>query len=316
MSPGDLAETVDADALRRAMSHFATGVTVVTAPGERRPFGSTANAVASVSLRPPLIMVALRRESETLAVVLRAGHFGLNILHEGQRRVAHRFAQRGEEAWDGVGWTPGHGHVPLLDGALATLECAVHDLTDAGDHQLVIGEVIGVAHPPTHVPPLVFYRGSYAGLAARVEATRLPSRLGDLAMQPIDIGLGHVTCVAVLVGEPHGTTGCPVYVHRGCTVGDALHAADCARRRALDAALDRMSADGRGVVVYHRDERNPFAGCCLDADEPEDASGQRTVRLALQRALEQLELEDAHVLVPREQLYRAAGGPVDDYVAL
>lgn len=95
--------------------------------------------------------------------------------------------------------------------------------------------------------------------------------------------------------------------------------ADCARRRALDAALDRMSADGRGVVgvvVYHRDERNPFAGCCLDADEPEDASGQRTVRLALQRALEQLQLEDAHVLGAARAALPGGGGPVDDYVAL
>ena len=125
------------DALRAAMGHFATGVTVVTASGRDR-HGSTVNAITSVSLDPPLLLVCLRSDSHTLAALLESGRFGVNVLHETQQAIARRFARRGA-AWDGVGRHEGPlTGAPLVDGALATFECAVHDVADGGDHQIVI----------------------------------------------------------------------------------------------------------------------------------------------------------------------------------
>jgi 3-hydroxy-9,10-secoandrosta-1,3,5(10)-triene-9,17-dione monooxygenase reductase component len=149
--------------LREAMGHFATGVTVVTAAG-RPPHGTTVNAISSVSLEPPLLLVCLRDESRTLAALLDNGHFGVNVLHERQQALARRFARR-DASWDGVGRSEGSATtVPLIDGALATLECAVHDLANGGDHRIVVGRVLTVEHPAEHVPPLLFYRGAFTGL--------------------------------------------------------------------------------------------------------------------------------------------------------
>ncbi len=285
--------TVQPGQLRATMGHFATGVTVVTAVDrDGRPFGSTANAVSSVSLDPPLIMVSLRNESETLAVLLETGRFAVNVLHEGQEELASRFAKRAADLWDGVRWGLRDGGAPVLDGALATLECKVHDIADGGDHRIVVGRVADVEHPEDHVPPLVFYRGAYSRLvperAPEPDVTRLPSRLGDLAVVPLELGDADLTSVAVLVGRPQGSHGCLVHVHHGCVVGDALRGAHCERRQALDAALEQMSVEGGGVVVYHRDERRAFASCCLGDAPPDAALAERAFALAV----EQLELRE------------------------
>jgi 3-hydroxy-9,10-secoandrosta-1,3,5(10)-triene-9,17-dione monooxygenase reductase component len=145
--------------LRAALGHFATGVTVVTAAAGGARHGSTANAVSSVSLAPPLLLVCLRDESNTLAALLDSGRFAVNVLHASQRPLAQRFARR-DAGWDGVAHRDG-----LLDGALATLECAVHDVAGGGDHRIVVGRVLAVEHPDEHAPPLLFYRGAYRGLA-------------------------------------------------------------------------------------------------------------------------------------------------------
>lgn len=154
-----------ADALRAAMGHFATGVTVVTAGGHS-PHGSTVNAITSVSLAPPLVLICLREDSLTLAALLAEGHFGVNVLREHQGPIARRFARRGA-SWDGVSYTAGPvAGVPLIAGALATLECAVHDVADGGDHRIIVGQVQAVDHPDEHVSPLLFYRGAFTRLSA------------------------------------------------------------------------------------------------------------------------------------------------------
>ena len=115
-----------AEDLRAVMGRFATGVTIVTTdgPGEQ-PLGSTANAVASVSLNPPLVLVCLREESETLAALRGSGGFAINVLAEDQRHLADRFATAAcDGQWEGVAYeTAATGH-PLLTGTLAALECA------------------------------------------------------------------------------------------------------------------------------------------------------------------------------------------------
>jgi 3-hydroxy-9,10-secoandrosta-1,3,5(10)-triene-9,17-dione monooxygenase reductase component len=153
---------LDGARLRAAIGHFATGVTVVTASrsdGSRH--GSTANAVASVSLEPPLLLVCLRDESLTLAALLDTGRFAVNVLHAHQRELAERFARRGA-SWSDVAHRDG-----LLDDALATLQCSVHDVADGGDHRIVVGRVLAVEHPEQSAPPLLFYRGAYTALEDR-----------------------------------------------------------------------------------------------------------------------------------------------------
>jgi 3-hydroxy-9,10-secoandrosta-1,3,5(10)-triene-9,17-dione monooxygenase reductase component len=152
--------------LRIALGHFATGVTVVTAVGaDGASHGSTANALASVSLEPPLLLVCLRDASLTLAALLETGRFAVNVLHERQRDVAQRFARRAAP-WNGVEQRPGRSGAPLIGGALATLECALHDVADGGDHRIVVGRVLAVEHPDAHARPLLFYRGAYTELGS------------------------------------------------------------------------------------------------------------------------------------------------------
>ena len=140
---------------RTVMGRFATGVTVVTTAGAGPPRGSTANSVASVSLDPPLVLVCLREQSETLAALRGAGGFAVNVLAADQRELAERFARPGS-GWDGVGHAPSPGGHPLLDGTLATLECALHDEADGGDHRIVIGRVLGVRLAGDAREPLLF----------------------------------------------------------------------------------------------------------------------------------------------------------------
>jgi 3-hydroxy-9,10-secoandrosta-1,3,5(10)-triene-9,17-dione monooxygenase reductase component len=152
------------------MGHFATGVTVVSAvTADGTPIGSTANAVSSVSLDPPLVLVCLRRESQTLRVLTEARRFAVNVLEAGQAGIAQRFAHSST----GLGWA-GVPHrsgllsgAPLIDATVATIEAEVHQIADGGDHRIVVGRVLDLAHPDEHVAPLLFYRGAYAGLERR-----------------------------------------------------------------------------------------------------------------------------------------------------
>jgi flavin reductase (DIM6/NTAB) family NADH-FMN oxidoreductase RutF len=170
---------VEPVALRAALGHFATGVTVVTArDGAGAAFGTTANALTSVSLDPPLLLVCLRDASETLTALRASGRFAVNVLGAGQHELAGRFARRAAAGtWAGVAVrraerdsTGGRcdgtdtAEPPLLEGALATLQCALHDVADGGDHRIVVGRVLAVEHPAEHREPLLFYRGSFAGL--------------------------------------------------------------------------------------------------------------------------------------------------------
>ena len=159
--------SVDAAALREVMGRFATGVTIVTTADEAgRPFGTTANAVSSVSLRPPLVLACLREESETLAALRERGRFAINILHRSQSGLSDRFARRAHsETWREVDHRLSDG-VPVLGGTIATLDCALHDIADGGDHAVVVGRVVEVEAPAhsEQLEPLLVYAGGYRAL--------------------------------------------------------------------------------------------------------------------------------------------------------
>lgn len=150
---------------RKVMGHFVTGVTVVTALDRDQPQGITVNALSSVSLDPPLVMVALDRGRFITPTVRRAGRYAVNILAEAQQALSDCFAgapvEPGRDAFCGAAWHAGSTGLPLIDGALATLECTVVQTFSAGDHDLFIGRVDALANEEQHPEPLLYYRRRY-----------------------------------------------------------------------------------------------------------------------------------------------------------
>lgn len=156
--------TVDADSFRKAMAACPTGVMVVTSFGPEGPSGMTANAVASLSLDPLLMLVCFEESARTLRSVRHSGAYGVNVLATGQEEVARTFASKmpEPEKWERIEWEQ-RGGVPLLDGAVAWIECEVKDLIDGGDHLIAIGSVLDVMTSDRE--PLVFHKGEYKNLA-------------------------------------------------------------------------------------------------------------------------------------------------------
>jgi len=152
---------------RRAMGCFATGVTVITVDDEGRVQGMTANAFASVSLDPLLVLVCVDRKARTHAHLHAKKRFGVNVLEAGQRAISEYYAlpphtQQGAEEQAGARFdrTP-HG-TPVLHGALAYLECRLHTVQDAGDHTIFIAEVEDVT--VREGEPLLYFRGQYRAM--------------------------------------------------------------------------------------------------------------------------------------------------------
>ena len=150
---------------RKVMGHFVTGVSVVTALDGETPRGITVNALSSVSLQPPLVMVALDRRRFITPTVRRAGRYAVNILAETQQALSDCFAgapvSPGREAFCGSAWHPGATGLPLIDGAIASLECTVVQTFSAGDHDLFIGRVDALVNDDRHPQPLLYYRRRY-----------------------------------------------------------------------------------------------------------------------------------------------------------
>ena len=157
---------VEPEALRDAMSRFPTGVTVVTSVGPAGPAGATANAVASLSLEPPMMLACLDLGSRTLVAIEHARVFAVNALRGDQAELARRFSTKEPhpEKWDGVDWRERAG-TPMIDGALIWLACELRDIHDGGDHAIVTGRVREL-EANGDGPPLVFFEGDYRPLAS------------------------------------------------------------------------------------------------------------------------------------------------------
>ncbi|MCW3018726.1 MAG: Pyrimidine utilization flavin reductase [Solirubrobacterales bacterium] len=152
--------------MRTVMGHFATGVCVLsTRRDDGSPVATTVNAVTSVSLEPPLLLVCLAHDSETLAAVRACSRFAVSILAEGQREHSNRFAAKGEQARpQEVDFGEHDPGLPCLPDALATLACRVDAIHPAGDHAIVIGEALSTSSAQGDAAPLLFFRGRYSRL--------------------------------------------------------------------------------------------------------------------------------------------------------
>ena len=157
---------------RRALSQFATGVTVVTAEcAPRRVHGMTANSFTSVSLDPPLISICVDERAHLLPFVKERGRFGVNVLKQDQQHLSEFFArpeqdqqrQEREEASPQVCFYWTREGIPLLDNVLCQIACRLHAAHVAGDHTIVVGEVLSAQLYPGE--PLIYFRGEYTRLA-------------------------------------------------------------------------------------------------------------------------------------------------------
>jgi flavin reductase (DIM6/NTAB) family NADH-FMN oxidoreductase RutF len=153
---------VDAAHFRSVMGNFATGVTVITATGPSGPVGMTANALASLSLEPLLLLVAFDNASRTLPVVRDTERFGVNVLAAGQERLARLFASKApeEEKFAGVPHSM-HDGLPVIEGAIAWVGCRLERLVPGGDHTIGIGAVESAEAGAGD--PLIWFRGEYGG---------------------------------------------------------------------------------------------------------------------------------------------------------
>lgn len=155
------------EAFRSVMGLFPTGITVLTSIGESGPAGLTANALASLSLRPMLLMVALDLKSRTLIAVRESERFALNFLWSTQERESRLFASKApeREKFAAVGYEV-YLETALLHGAMGWMICDVEALHPGGDHQIVVGRVLAMSVLPELPAPLVFFQSRYLGLDA------------------------------------------------------------------------------------------------------------------------------------------------------
>lgn len=160
----EITSAEDRQALRRALGAFATGVTIVTARGKSdgEPVGFTANSFTSVSLEPPLLLVCLAHTARGYAVFCEAEGFAVNVLAAEQEAIARRFATRGAEKFSQTPWRSGQTGAPLIEDCLATFDCAMHQRLTAGDHDILMGRVLGFSRHEGEA--LLFHGGAFQRL--------------------------------------------------------------------------------------------------------------------------------------------------------
>lgn len=155
--------TLDEQQFRNVLGHFASGVTVVTTMHRDQPYGMTVASFASVSLRPQLVLICIERAVRTHAAIDDAGKFAVNILEETQQEISTLFATRAEDKFERAAYSHGELGLPLLDGALATIECNVTHRLPGGDHTVFVGEIVNAT--TREGKPLLYFRGAYHRLA-------------------------------------------------------------------------------------------------------------------------------------------------------
>lgn len=154
-------------ALRQLRGLFASGVSVVTTAHAGRLRGMTVSAFASVSLEPPLVMIALAHEAGTREMIADSGIFAVNILSADQEFLSERFAARApivNEQFEGVPYEVAVTGSPILPQAIAWYDCRVEAVHDGGDHAIIIGRVVAIGLGDEARQPLLYYANRYARL--------------------------------------------------------------------------------------------------------------------------------------------------------
>lgn len=157
----------DQTVFRNVVGHFASGVTVLTTVHDGKLYGTTASAVSSLSMEPPMMLACLNRTSSTHDAIAASRVFGINILSESQGDLAYKFGRSGGDKFEGVPLTYSEEGVPLIKGALATILCVVSETAAGGTHTIFLGEVLeAIANPGA---PLTYFRGRFGRFEGGVE---------------------------------------------------------------------------------------------------------------------------------------------------
>ena len=156
--------SLDPQAMREVMGHFASGVTVVTAVTDGGPIGFTCQSFSSLSLDPPLVVFAPGRSSRTWPQLRDIGRFCVNVLAEGQDAVSQNFARSGVDKFAGVPWRPSALGSPVLDDVVAWIDAELWAEYDGGDHTLVVARVLDLGADGRR-RPLLYHRGQYGLLS-------------------------------------------------------------------------------------------------------------------------------------------------------
>ncbi|WP_406269510.1 flavin reductase family protein [Nocardia sp. NBC_00881] len=156
---------IDPRQFRNVLGQFCTGITVITTlDGDQVPIGFACQSFAALSLEPPLVLFCPTKASRSWAAIEKSGRFGVNVLAEEQRELCARFGSREPDKFADAAWHTSDLGLPLLDDALATIQCTVDSVVDGGDHYIVIGRVQTMSETTTSGRPLLFYRGQYTAI--------------------------------------------------------------------------------------------------------------------------------------------------------
>jgi flavin reductase (DIM6/NTAB) family NADH-FMN oxidoreductase RutF len=154
---------IEKNQLRQVMGHFATGVTIITTLNKAGQIhGLTANAFTSVSLEPPLLLISVDKKAESWPAFEESRVFTVNILAEDQEGLSRKFAVSGGNKFEGVAYRVGANGAPILEGALAFIECTLYAAYEGGDHSIYLGEIQQAEI--REGKPLLFFRGGYRAL--------------------------------------------------------------------------------------------------------------------------------------------------------
>jgi 3-hydroxy-9,10-secoandrosta-1,3,5(10)-triene-9,17-dione monooxygenase reductase component len=146
--------------LRHVLGHFASGLTVITAATDNGPAGFTCQSFSSLSLDPALVTFSPARSSSTWPLLRQAGRFTVNILPAEHQHLAGQFARSGTDKFAGVDYYSSPLGNPVLDQALAWVDCELHEEYDGGDHTIVVGAVRALG-ARAGAEPLLFFKGGY-----------------------------------------------------------------------------------------------------------------------------------------------------------
>jgi flavin reductase (DIM6/NTAB) family NADH-FMN oxidoreductase RutF len=156
------------DDFKGALGSWASGVTVVTTEHEGLVYGITVSSFSSLSIDPVLIVVSLADSNHLPGMIRRSGKFAVSILAAGQEEVSRYFATSGRDPVtafdDAIRVEPWVTGCPVVEGAIAQLDCELHQALPGGDHTIVIGRVVGARYDPSRAP-LIYFRRAYRTLA-------------------------------------------------------------------------------------------------------------------------------------------------------
>jgi 3-hydroxy-9,10-secoandrosta-1,3,5(10)-triene-9,17-dione monooxygenase reductase component len=160
-------------AFRDALALYASGITVIAGHDNDEPLGFTCQSFYSVSIAPPLISFSVMANSSTYPRIRQTGKFSVNVLAEAQQAISDQFALKGKDRWAGIAWRMTSGRNPVIAGTLMWLDCRIVAEHQAGDHYIVIGEVIAMSPNDWHDgAPLLYFKGKYRHLHKSGESVR------------------------------------------------------------------------------------------------------------------------------------------------